>query len=40
MTDLLKLRPIQFCVFMKALVGVEAMQRLMAEAIGVAKQHG
>jgi hypothetical protein len=36
--DLLKLRPMQFCIFLKALVGVEEMQRMMVEAIGVAKQ--
>jgi hypothetical protein len=36
--DLLKFRPMQFCIFLKALVGVEEMQRLMVEAIGVAKQ--
>ena len=36
--DLLKLRPIQFCIFLKALVGAEEMQRMMVEAIGVAKK--
>jgi hypothetical protein len=36
--ELLRLRPIQFCLFLKALVGVEEMQRMMVEAIGVAKQ--
>ncbi len=35
--DLLKFRPMQFCIFLKALVGVEEMQRMMIEAIGVAK---
>src|SRR5258708_33758785 len=35
--DLLKIRPMQFCMFLKALVGVEAMQRMMIEASGVAK---
>src|ERR1035437_10002907 len=35
--ELLKLRPVQFCLFLKALVGVEEMQRMMVEAIGVAK---
>ncbi len=35
---LLKFRPIQFCIFLKALVGVEEMQRMMVQAIGVAKQ--
>jgi len=36
--DLLKLRPIQFCIFLKALVGTEEMLRMMIEAIKVAKQ--
>jgi hypothetical protein len=36
--DLLKLRPIQFCLFLKALVGTEEMLRMMIEAIKVAKQ--
>lgn len=36
--DLLKLRPIQFCMFLKALVGAEEMQRIMVQAIGFAKQ--
>jgi hypothetical protein len=35
---LLKLRPIQFCIFLKTLVGAEEMQRMMVEAIKVAKQ--
>lgn len=35
---LLKFRPIQFCMFLKALVGAQEMQRLMVEAIGVARQ--
>jgi hypothetical protein len=38
--ELLRLRPIQFCIFMKALVGAEAMEKLMAEAVAVAKQEG
>jgi len=37
MMDLLKLRPIQFCVFLKALVGTEEMLRMMVEAASVAK---
>ena len=37
-TDLLKLRPMQFCLFLKTLVGAEEMQRMMVEAIRVAKQ--
>src|SRR5664279_5258951 len=36
--ELLKFRPIQFCIFLKALVGVEEMQRLMVEAIGTARR--
>ncbi len=36
--DLLKLRPMQFCIFFKALLGEEEMVRIMVEAIGVAKQ--
>ena len=36
--ELLKLRPIQLCLFLKALVGAEEMQRMMAEAVGVAKR--
>lgn len=35
--ELLKLRPMQFCLFLMALVGVEEMQRMMVQAIGVAK---
>jgi hypothetical protein len=37
--ELLRLRPIQFCIFLKALLGEEAMERLMSNAIAVAKQH-
>ena len=36
--ELLKLRPMQFCIFLKTLVGAEEMQRMMIEAIGVAKR--
>ena len=36
--DLLKLRPMQFCIFLKALMGAEAMERIMIEAIKAAKQ--
>ena len=35
--DLLKLRPIQFCMLMASLVGPEQMERMMLQAIGVAK---
>jgi hypothetical protein len=36
--DLLKLRPVQFCLFLKALVGSEQMDRIMVEAVAVAKR--
>ena len=36
--ELLRLRPMQLCLFLKALLGEEAMERLMGEAIAVAKQ--
>jgi hypothetical protein len=32
------LRPIQFCMFLKALVGTGEMVRMMVEAVKVAKQ--
>jgi hypothetical protein len=38
--QLLSFRPIQFCMFMKALVGAEEMERLMHHAIAVTKQDG
>ena len=38
--ELLKLRPIQFCLFLKALVGAENMERLVNQAITHAKQAG
>lgn len=38
--QLLKFRPIQFCMFLKALVGTEEMERLMNQGIAVAKQEG
>jgi hypothetical protein len=38
--DLMKFRPMQLAIVLKALVGVEEMQRMMVEAIGVAKQQG
>ena len=40
MMDLLKLRPMQMALFLKALVGTEEMLRTMVEAIKVAKQVG
>ena len=36
--QLLSHRPLQFCMFLKALVGDEAMERLMTEGITIAKQ--
>jgi len=36
--DLLTLRPIQFCLFLKALVGKEEMLKMMVQAVGVAKR--
>jgi hypothetical protein len=38
LTKLLEFRPVQFCIFMKALVGVEEMQRIVIEAVFTAKQ--
>jgi hypothetical protein len=35
--DLLKFRPMQFCIFLAALVGANEMQRMMVEAIKVAR---
>lgn len=37
---LLRLRPIQFCLFLKALVGEDEMDRLMRMGIKNAKQQG
>jgi hypothetical protein len=37
---LLRFRPIQFCLFLKALVGSDEMERLINHAISVAKQEG
>src|SRR5215467_16316919 len=35
---LLKFRPMQFCIFLTGLVGPTQMERMMVQAIGVAKQ--
>lgn len=35
---LLRLRPIQFCIFLKALVGTDGMERLMKDGIAAAKR--
>ncbi len=37
--ELLKFRPIQFCMFLKALVGSETMERMMNQGIAVAKEN-
>jgi hypothetical protein len=37
---LLRLRPLQLCIFLKALLGEEAMERMMNAAIAGAKQEG
>ncbi len=34
--DLLKFRPMQFCMFLKALVGAEEMKRMMVQAVVLA----
>jgi hypothetical protein len=36
--ELLKHRPVQFCIFLKALIGGEGMERMMMQAIKIAKQ--
>jgi hypothetical protein len=36
--ELLRLRPMQLCIFTKGLLGEDAMERLMTEAIAVAKR--
>ena len=38
LVELLRLRPTQICAFLKALLGEEATERLMAEAVAVAKR--
>jgi hypothetical protein len=38
--DLLKFRPIPFCIFLKSLVGAEEMKRMMVKAILLAHQEG
>lgn len=36
--DLVRYRPMQLCIFLKALVGAERMQEMKIEAIAHAKQ--
>lgn len=38
LVELLRLRPIQFCIFLKALFGTEGMERLMKDGIEGAKR--
>jgi hypothetical protein len=38
--DLLKVRPIQFCMFLKTLVGAEEMKMMMLKAISFAGRQG
>jgi hypothetical protein len=38
LTELLRLRSMQLCMFLKALLGQEAMERLIGEAIAAAKR--
>ena len=38
--ELLRLRPMQFCMFLKALLSTEVMEKVMNEAIAGAKQEG
>ena len=38
--ELLRLRPFQFCMFLKALLSTEVMEQVMNEAIASAKQEG
>jgi hypothetical protein len=37
--DLLKFRPIQFCIFLKELLGAEEMKKMMVKAILLAQKH-
>jgi hypothetical protein len=36
--ELIQHRPVQFCMFLKALLGEEAMEEMMTQAISVADQ--
>jgi hypothetical protein len=38
--ELLRLRPVQFCIFLKTLFGTENMERMMLAAIKAAEQEG
>jgi len=37
--ELLRLRPVQFCLFLKSLLGEQEMERVILEALSMAKQH-
>ena len=37
--ELLRLRPVQFCLFLKSLFGEQEMERVILEALSMAKQH-
>jgi hypothetical protein len=37
LVELLRLRPVQFCMFFRALLGAEAMENLITNAVRVAK---
>jgi hypothetical protein len=36
--ELIQHRPVQFCIFLKALLGAKAMEEMMTQAIAVAKK--
>lgn len=40
LVELLRFRPMQVCMFLKALLGEEAMERMMSAAIAGAKEQG
>jgi hypothetical protein len=37
--ELLRLRPVQFCLFLKSLLGEQEMEQVISQALAVAKQH-
>jgi len=37
--ELLRLRPVQFCLFLKSLFGEQEMERVILEALSMAKEH-
>ena len=38
LADLLRMRPVQFCLLLNALLGAEQMERIMLDAIQAAKR--